>query len=156
ASMPSREILLVHRAAIDQPEPAFRHAVDEPKPDDHEREPGDEQADAERSHDEDQAERDPQKAPPERANLPAEVRLEPRAARLAPLHVVQDDGDDRGPPREEREHDARGRDDTRDQADRVKAVAHVRPGDQRLIVLSVGVQRGWKYMPPAAEGSAER
>src|SRR5262249_37913629 len=101
----------VERPAIDPPEPALRDPADEPEAHDHEREPGDQQADAEREHHEGQAERDPEQSPPERANLPPEVRLEPCPARLAALHVVQDDGDDRRPAREEREHDRRRGDD---------------------------------------------
>src|SRR5512145_3335864 len=49
--------LRVHRAPVDQREPAAHDAVDEPQPDDGERQPGDEQADAERGHHEEQAER---------------------------------------------------------------------------------------------------
>src|SRR5439155_3259521 len=106
--------LSVRRAMIDQPQPALRDPVDEPQPDDTERQPRDENADAERGHHEEQAQRDPQEPEPERPDLPAEVGLEPGAARLAPLHIVQDDGDDRGPASEEGAHDGGDAGDARD------------------------------------------
>src|SRR5882762_10547093 len=65
---------LVHRPVIQQPEPAAGDPVDEPEPDDAERDPRDEEADAERGDDEQHAQPDPQRAEPERADLPAEVR----------------------------------------------------------------------------------
>src|SRR5437773_11522348 len=85
----------VHRPAIDEREPAARDAVDEPESHHAQREPGDENPDAEGHHDEQKTQRHPQETEPERANLPAEVRLEPRPARLAALHVVQDHANDR-------------------------------------------------------------
>src|SRR6267378_222806 len=97
--------LFVHRPVIQQAEPAGGDAVDEPEADDAERDPRDEDADAERGDDEQHAQPDPQRAEPERADLPAEVRLEPRAAHLAPLRVIEDDGDDRGPAEEKGAHD---------------------------------------------------
>ena len=114
--------LHVHRAAVQEPEPAARDPVDEPDADDAERQPGDEHADAEGEDDEQHAERHPQQAEPERADLPAEVRLEPRAAGVAPLHVVEDDGDDRGPAGEEGADHRGRRHDAHEQADRVQRV----------------------------------
>jgi len=49
---------------------------------------------AERGHDEQTAQRDPEKAEPERANLPPEVGFEPRPAHVASFHVVEDNRDD--------------------------------------------------------------
>src|SRR5262245_58345646 len=127
--------LLVHRPAVDQPEPAARDPIDEPQPHDAERHPGYEQAHAQRGHHEEHAERHPQLPVPERADLPPEVRFEPRPARLAPLHVVEDDGDDRRPAGEERTDEGGGGDHSRDQAEGVQAVDHVCQGNQRLLRL---------------------
>ena len=73
----------------------------------------------------------PEEAPPERADLPAEVRFEPGAACLAPLHVVQDDGDDGRPADEEGAHHAGGADDAGEQAQGMERVDRVRPLEQR-------------------------
>src|SRR5712692_9729146 len=110
-AIPPRSRLFVHRPVVHQPEPAARDPIDEPQPDDAERRPDDEEPEPERGHDEDPAEAHPQDPEPERADLPAEVRLDPRPAGVAPLRVVQDDGDDRGPPDEKGAHDGGGGDD---------------------------------------------
>src|SRR5262245_13707362 len=60
------------------------------------------------------------------------MRLEPCPARVAPLHVVQDDGDDRRPAREEREDDGGGGDDARDETDGVQGVDDMRQPHDRL------------------------
>src|SRR5690606_20339093 len=82
----------VHALARAQPHPAARDAVDEPDGHGNHRDPDDDESDAEREDDKHCAERDPQQAVPERADLPDEVRLEPGAAHLAALQVVDDDG----------------------------------------------------------------
>src|SRR4029453_14223681 len=124
--------------------------IDEPEPDHPERQPGDEQAQAERGHHEEPAERHPQHPEPERTDLPPEGRLEPRAARLASLHVVQDDGDDRGPAGEEHEDDGGGGDDSRDEAEGVQAVDDVRQGHDRPGRLDRGGARAVRHQPPRA------
>src|SRR6267378_8537579 len=77
-------------------------------------------------------------AEPERADLPAEVPLEPRAAHLAPLRVIQDDGDDRGPAEEKGAHDGGGGDDADEQADGVERVDHVRQSNEGRARLDDG------------------
>src|SRR5262249_8775317 len=149
AILPARVAgLCVHRSAIVQPEPAARDPIDEPEPDHAERQPGDEQADAERGHDEERAERYPQQPEPERADLPPEVRLEPRTARLAPLYVVQDDGDDRRPAREEREDNGGGGDDARDEADGVQGVDDVGQPHDRVSRLDRGRALAVRHQRP--------
>src|SRR5688572_2977646 len=126
----------VHRAAVTEGEPAFRDAVDEPEPDHAERHPCDEDAHSERDHDEDDAQRHPQQPEPERADLPAEVRVEPCPARLAALDVVQDHRDERRPA-EEKGADHGGRaNDADQQAERVQTVDDVGQLDQRGVRLN--------------------
>ena len=84
------------------------------------------------------AEHDPQQAKPERADLPAEMRLEPGAARLAALHVIEDDGDDRRPAGEERADDGCGAEDAGEQAERVQRVDHLRQVSSELEGRSSG------------------
>src|SRR5712691_9319199 len=64
--------------------------------------------------------------------LPAEMRLEPCPPHVAPLRVVQDDGDDGRPTGEKRAHHGGDADDPRDEAGSVQAVDDVRQLDQRL------------------------
>src|SRR4029453_7494873 len=71
-------------------------------------------------------------AKPEGADLPAKVRPEPGPADLAPLHVVQDYRDDRGPPDEKGPDHGRRADDPDDQAGRVERIDDVSPGDERF------------------------
>src|SRR5687768_11669978 len=84
-----------HRAPFSQRHPSPHDSVDEPEPHEGERQPRDDQPDAQRADDEQEAERNPQQTEPERANLPSKMRLEPGASHVAPLHVVEDDRDDR-------------------------------------------------------------
>src|SRR4029078_12055978 len=71
------------------------HPDREADQDDRQEEPGDED------------ETRPELREPERANLPGEMRLEPGAASVAALQVVEDDGDDRRPAEEEGSDDRR-------------------------------------------------
>ena len=137
--------LRVHRAAVAQRHPAANDPVDEPESHERHRQPGDEDADAERDDDEEHAERDPQQPEPERADLPAEVRLQPGAARFAPLHVVQDDRDDRRPAGEERADDGRGAEDAGEQAERVQRVDDLRPTSRENSTED-------RFSPPASDG----
>src|SRR4029453_2538920 len=63
---------VVHRLAIDQPEPAAQDPIDEPDAHEGQGQPRDQQTDAERGHHEHRAEHHPQQAEPESADLPAE------------------------------------------------------------------------------------
>src|SRR5262245_40402438 len=78
--------LRVHRPVLTKRQPPAHDPVDEPDAHRDERHPRDDDADAECEDDEEHAKRDPQQAVPERANLPAEMRFEPRAANVAALH----------------------------------------------------------------------
>src|SRR2546421_10362245 len=146
---------LVHRSVIYQPEPAAGDAVDEPEADDAERDPRDEDADAERGDDEQHAQPDPERAEPERADLPAEVRLEPRAAHLAPLRVIEDDGDDRRPAEEKGAHDGGGGDDADEQADGVERIDDMRQSSEGRARLDEG-GHGRRLSPAPCETRARR
>src|SRR5439155_1058637 len=117
-------------SGVDDPKLTEMIRLQRRTPDGADGDPRDEDADAERGDDEQHAQPDPQRAEPERADLPAEVRLEPRAAHLAPLRVIDDDGDDGGPAEEEGAHDGDGGDDADEEADGVQAVDDVRQPDQ--------------------------
>src|SRR2546426_10803578 len=125
------EELRVHRPVVIQRHPAANNPVDEPEAHEGDRNPRDQDADAKCHEHKEDAERDPQQPEPERPDLPSEVRLEPRAARLAPLHVVHNHRDDRRPAGEEGADHARGAEDAGKQAERVQRVDGLRPRHER-------------------------
>ena len=59
------------------------------------------------------------------------MRLQPGAARLAPLYIVEDDSDDRRPAGEKRADHRRGPEDSREQAERVERIDDLRPSYER-------------------------
>src|SRR5687767_11493252 len=127
-----RHVLLrVHRAAVAHRHPAADDPVDEPEPDHADGQPRDDDADAERRDDEQHAESDPEQPVPERPDLPAEVRLEPGATRLAAFHVVEDDRDDRRPAGEEGADHRGGAEQAGEQTEGVQRIDRLRPGDER-------------------------
>src|SRR5690606_896684 len=97
---------------------------------------------------------DPQQAVPERADLPDEVRLEPGAAHLAALQVVDDDGGNRRPSEEERADDRGRGDEADDQARGVQRVDGRGPADELVQRRVVGGRGGHVWggglhgMPP--------
>src|SRR5438132_4458557 len=123
--------LRVHRPAIPQCQPTTNDPVDEPESNETERQPRDEQADPQGYDNKEQAERHPQQAEPERTDLPPEMRLQPGAARLAPLRVIQNHRDDGWPAGQECAYDGRGADDPREQAERVQSIDDLCPGNER-------------------------
>src|SRR5215469_14248446 len=80
--------LSVHRPAIAQRQPASHDPVD--RPDAGGEEDGQRDGYAHQRDEQRAADHAPEQREPERADLPAEVRLEERAARLRSLHVVDD------------------------------------------------------------------
>src|SRR6185369_11738230 len=120
---------------IVQCQPSPRDPVDEPQGQETQRNPDDDEPDSQRHHHERATKARPQQSPPERANLPAEVRFQPRPSYVAPLHVVEDHGDDRGPPDEKRANHRGGPENSRQQAQRVQSVDDLGPGDQRAFVV---------------------
>src|SRR5438067_807921 len=94
-----------HRLRLVEPDPALDHPVERPQPRDHPERIGDDDAD---DRDEtDPAEDEPHETPPERADLPGEVRFHPRPLRLVALHVREDDPDEPGDADEEPDRVAR-------------------------------------------------
>src|SRR6185369_11778319 len=83
---PRKYAFLGNGFVVVQVEPALDDPVDDP--------------DRVRGEDE-PADHGPEQPPPEGADLPAEVRLEPGAFRLVALHVVDHDGHDPGDSHEE-------------------------------------------------------
>src|SRR5262245_55761599 len=81
-----------HRLTGAESCPSARDSVNEPDRHDAERQPRDQDANAEGQHHERDAERDPEQTEPERADLPAKVRLEPGPANVRPFDVVEDHG----------------------------------------------------------------
>src|SRR6185503_8279097 len=116
---------------VTQCQPAANDSVDEPEAYEPHRQPRDEKADAKRRDDEYHTERDPEQPEPERPNLPAKVRLEPGAARLAALHVVQNDSDDGRPAGKEGSDHRRGAEDAGEQAEGVQPVDELCPTHER-------------------------
>jgi hypothetical protein len=126
----THSLLHVHWASIVKSDPAADDAIHEPESDQTDWEPHEEEADSQGRDDEGPAEGDPEQSKPERSDLPAKVRVKPGVASLAPLDIVQNDGDDRRPAGEECA-DYRGRaNDASQQAERVKGVHDLCPGDQ--------------------------
>jgi len=122
--------LHVHRPTVTKSDPTAGDPVHKPESDQSDREPHEQEADPKGRDDEGRAEGDPEQTEPKRSDLPAKVRVEPGAASLAPLDVVQNDRDDRRPAGEECA-DHRGRaDDAGKQAERVKGVHDLRPSDK--------------------------
>src|SRR5215217_4884962 len=134
--------LRVHRPRVLEREPAAGNAIDEPDADEAEGQPGDDQADAERHHDEQAAQAHPEGSEPECADLPAEVRVEPRSARVFALDVVHDDRDDRRPADQERSDDGRGAEDADEEAEPVQRVDDLCPLHERAI----GCWRGIRHV----------
>ena len=126
-SLPSSH---VHGPSIAKRDPAANDAIDEPESDQTDREPHEEKADPKCRDDEGPAEGDPEQSEPERSNLPAKVRFKPGPADLAPLDVVQNDRNDRRPAGEECADHRGSANDAGQQAERVKGVHDLCPGDQ--------------------------
>src|SRR5712692_6741771 len=82
----------VQATPIAEREPAADDPVD--RPDARAKPHGERDRDAHERDEQDAADEPPERGEPERADQPAEVRLEEGAARLVPLHVVDDHGDD--------------------------------------------------------------
>jgi hypothetical protein len=122
----------VHWASIAQSDPAANDAIHEPESDHTDREPHEEEADPQGRDDERPAEGDPEQSKPERANLPAKMRFKPGPASLAPLDVVQNDGDDRRPAGEECADYRGSANDAGQQAERMKGIHDLGPGDQGI------------------------
>src|SRR5262249_2638316 len=118
-------------------EPSANDAVDEPEADDRHRQPGDQDAKAERADHEQGTKPDPEEAEPERANLPAEVRFEPRATRLAALYIVQDHRDDRRPAGQKGADHRRRGENSGQQAEGVERVNDLCPRDERALWANV-------------------
>src|SRR5207245_10247039 len=78
---PRKSAFLGHRPVLGEIEPALDDAVDDPDRVGRENEPADDQ------DKQDRTEHCPQQPEPERADLPAEVRFEPRAGDLLLPHV---------------------------------------------------------------------
>src|SRR5436309_15537842 len=89
--------LNVHWPALVTRKPSTHNPIDEPDGEDAERHPCHQNADTKSEDDEQDTETHPEQPEPERSDLPAEMRLEPRPARFAPLQIIQDDRDDRRP-----------------------------------------------------------
>ena len=117
----------VHPPVVVQGEPSADNPINKPYAHNRHREPRHEETDAERRDNEEHAQAYPKQAEPERADLPSEVRFEPGAAHVTPLHVVENHCDDRRPSCEEGANDRRGTEDAGQQAERVQRVDDLRP-----------------------------
>ena len=123
-----------HRLAVLEPQPAACDAVDRPDAEQAETDDPDRESDQhDREHRADDEDDDrPQHRPPERADLPREVRVEPGPAHLAAFHIVDDDRDDRRPAEEKRSDHRRGAECADDEAERVQRVDDVCRRHQRI------------------------
>jgi len=120
----------VHCPTIAKSNPATNDPVHKPESDESDREPHEDEADPKGRHDEHHAKGDPEQAEPERSDLPAKVRFKPGATSLVPLDVVQNDRDDRRPASEKcTDHRSRA-EDAGQQAERMKGVYDLCPGDE--------------------------
>lgn len=131
----------LHRLSCAETYPTPGNAVDEPDRNECERQPDDDDPQPERQHEEQEARNHPEQAVPEGPNLPAEVRLEPGAANVAALHVVEDHGHERRPTREECADDGRSPHDARRDTKRVQAVDHSRPAHVRAFGIPTIIVR---------------
>src|SRR4029078_1113943 len=115
---------------IAQSDPPTNDSIDEPKPDQPHGQPRNQDPYSKGRHDEHEAEHNPEQSEPERPDLPSKMRFEPCAAYLASFDIVQNDRDDRRPTGQKRADDGGGADDAGYEAEGMKRVNHLGPGDE--------------------------
>src|ERR1044071_9103311 len=118
----------IHRLAVTQRQPAAPHSIDRPNA--RAEEDRDPERNANNSNEQQSAGQAPKKRKPERPDLPAKMRFQKSPARLAALHVIDDNGNDRRQAKNKRADDRRRGRDADHKTQRVQRVNRMRDGDE--------------------------
>src|SRR5262245_14575596 len=125
---PPRLVLCIHRLSIPQCQPSASDPIDGPQAGCEENRQR--KRNAQNRDDQHATDHTPEERKPERADLPAKVRLEVAATRFASLYVVDDDGNDRRYAKHEGTDNSRSGCYADQQAQRVQGIDEMGNGDE--------------------------